>query len=899
MTARSRFFRARVRSGVGALLALALITAIAATLVTGIVGAVRTFESAGALEAIEHASGDRDRVIVRFESEAGDPAARTDAIDRALAGLGAAGALQAAEEDPGVFVLRPDPARFSGDSVVVLAESLPDLSREIRSASGESVQVSGGLRTTVRALTEGIETRRGPTSVAIGIVGLLALVVVAAASVEPVRTRLEERALLRARGMSKGRLVWLALGEAVPVLLLGASLGAATGWAATWLWSGTLMPWMLATAVALALALIGTVTVAASTLRGVDRRSTRGDVLAGVSAVVLLAIVAGLAAWQFWQAGSPVIVQGNGRVTIDPLIALAPGLVLALFALLAVVLSRPLAALLAVLFSRGRRISPVLPLRLASRRTGRHALTTGAVAFAAATLSLSLAYVGTLHALGDTPEEVRVGADVRVTSVPESAERSAITGLDGVDAAMRARLLAVRGAEGTFPLLGVQTSTVGEVMLDADGAIDPASLGEALALAPMGVEIPEGADRLAITMRMPPGPVYYDEEDNEYAMPPSTVNVRVVLIDADGTLAWVSGTNHEVIDLHEDDDAIYIEAETHAEWTAEEALPHGGPWRIAAVDAWMDLYGSYGDATVDVEVRAGEQLVDFSGFRGVEGTIGATATGVALDLRQPAWNATKPEITRALAGDVPTRYPAVMTEGLASSMNARLGSELSLRMASFPFTFDVEIVQLVPVFPGLSEGAGVLANLTALAMSTTEPLTDNELWIATDDPVGVAEAADEAVGGVRVATTDPRAAEKAFETALAFVLAAVGAVLLTVVVLILRRSRGDGAARELGLLAVLGMGRRGAVRARAAEEAFAIALGVLGGVAAGLLSAWLIVPSLARAAYIGMAESYPIALVVPVVLSAATILAASAAFIAIAASIRAPRSLAGVMREAE
>ncbi|QTV79842.1 hypothetical protein [Microbacterium sp. NIBRBAC000506063] len=58
-------------------------------------------------------------------------------------------------------------------------------------------------------------------------------------------------------------------------------------------------------------------------------------------------------------------------------------------------------------------------------------------------------------------------------------------------------------------------------------------------------------------------------------------------------------------------------------------------------------------------------------------------------------------------------------------------------------------------------------------------------------------------------------------------------------------------------------------------------------------------PSLARAAYAGMAETYPIALVVPPVLLTAAVLVAAAAFIAIAASVRAPRLLAAVMREAE
>ncbi|QTV79846.1 hypothetical protein [Microbacterium sp. NIBRBAC000506063] len=53
-----------------------------------------------------------------------------------------------------------------------------------------------------------------------------------------------------------------------------------------------------------------------------------------------------------------MIVQGNGQSAIDPLIAVAPALVLALFALIAVVLAGPLAALAAALTSRSRGLIP-------------------------------------------------------------------------------------------------------------------------------------------------------------------------------------------------------------------------------------------------------------------------------------------------------------------------------------------------------------------------------------------------------------------------------------------------------------------------------------------------------------------------------------------------------------
>ncbi|QTV79843.1 hypothetical protein [Microbacterium sp. NIBRBAC000506063] len=246
------------------------------------------------------------------------------------------------------------------------------------------------------------------------------------------------------------------------------------------------------------------------------------------------------------------------------------------------------------------------------------------------------------------------------------------------------------------------------------------------------------------------------------------------------------------------------------------------------MDAAIDVDRGWYDSTVDVGVAASGERLDFDGFRGMGGAIEQTEEGLRMETRAPAWNATKPDATRAVAGDVPARTPAVITESVAASMNVQEGSHVSLRMSSFAFTLDVEIVEVVPMLPGAPNGSGILADLTSVALSTAEAFLDNELWLATVDPVLVAEEADAAIGGVRVAITDPRAAAKAFETALAFLLAAAGAVLLAIVVLVLRRSRGDGSARELGILAVLGTGRRGAVRVRATEDAFAIALGVLG-----------------------------------------------------------------------
>jgi len=887
----------RARAGAASLVALGAIAAIAAALVVGLVGSVRAIEAHDAVASVAAATGDRDRLIVRFEGDAGDAPARTRAIEAALSDLGLTGSLRPVHEGDGVFALRPDRAGFSADAVTAVVAAAPDLAGAIGDHSDEPVQVSGGLRSTLTGLTAGTTARQGPTAVAVGIVGLLAVVVVAAAAVEPVRTRADERTLLRARGMAKRRLAAIALTEALPVLVLSTAIGALAAVGAVRVLGGTRLPWVVAVGTVAALTVVGTAVVLVATLRGVDRRSQRADLAVGISALVLLAVLTALAVWQFAAAGTPVVERRDGAM-IDPLIALAPALVLALAALLAVVLSGPVAAVAGALAARGRGHLPALPLRLASRRTGRHALTTGAVAFASATITLALAYAGTLAALGGTPEALRIGADVRVTSVPESADVAPLRALDGVEAAMSVRTISARGADGAIPILAVQSAVLGDVMHDADGRIDPVGLGETIRIGQPGVPLPDGADEITVTVSVPEPEPWSDDEGTEWAVPPIGIVAALLIVDADGTLVRLSTTNVD-LDVEAVDDGQFWDVEIHSVHSTGFSLPGDGPWTLVGVEVTPDEMHGQGSTWVDVAVSVDGAPVDLSSFRAQGGEVEPTATGLRLLTITPDWSRASFASTRAVAPDLPALFPAAITAGLAAALDVREGSALSLRMASFSFSLDVRIEQVVAVLPGAPDGAGLLLDVTALTLATSEPIAANELWLTTADPSAVAAAADAAVGGVRVLVSDPRAAQSAMSTAVAFVVAALGATALAVVVLILRRSRGDGSLRELGVLAVLGLGRRGAARVRAIENAFAVLLGVLGGLGAGLAAAWLIVPALVRAAYVGMPASFPVALdPVPLVL-APTLLVVAAGFAAIAASVRVPRELAPIVREAE
>ncbi len=897
------FSRARARSGAGVLVALGLIVMIAATLVTGIVGAVRAIETATVVDSIAQTPHDRGMVIVRFEGTDTLSAEQVAAVDRSMEQLGLDRVLKGEVEGPRV-IYRPDPARFTVDAAPFVITTLPDLQRAVRAQSGEQVQVSGGLRATLLSINEAVQSRRGPTGVALGIVGLLTAVVVASAAVEPVRTRLAERALLRARGVSKPRLARIALIESAPVLLLSAALGAGLGAVVTWLWSGTIMEWPLVATIAGALAIVGAGVVAVATVRGVDRRSGRADVLTGIAAIVLLAVATALAAWQFWEAGSPVIVQSNGNVAVDPLIAIAPALVMALFALIAVVLSGPVAAVFAGLLRRSRGMTPVVPLRLAARRTGRHALTTGTVAFAAATITVALVYMGTLNGLGDTPEELRVGADVRVTSIPDDTDRAVLSSIPGVDAAMPARMITARGSDSTIPILAVQASTLGEVMHDADGLIDPDALAQLLTQPPMGLAIPRDAENLTATIRLLTEPEYYiDFYGDIVFFDPQGITVTVNYLNVDGRVYTQSFSNTEVTFEEFENGDTWMSIESFVEATSTLPLPEGEGWSMISIDASQNVgysrVASPVDIEIEVELLMDGEIVDLSEARGPRDMVTVVERGIQMHLETPGWRAFNPVITRASMPGLPTRFPVIFTEALASSMGVDVGTQMSLRMSSFNFTVDVEIVGLVPILPGVTNDQSALMSLSALWLSTSEPIIASEMWMSTGSPLDVAEAADAAVGGARVAVTDPESAAKAAETAYSFLLAAAGAVLLAIVVLVLRRSRGDGAARELGLLAIMGLGRGRAARVRALEDSFAIVLGVLGGIAAGFLVAYLTVPSLTRAAYVGMSESFPIALIVAPGVLAAALAVAAAVFIFIAATVRVPSSLAPVLREAE
>ncbi|MGL4256980.1 MAG: FtsX-like permease family protein, partial [Microbacterium sp.] len=409
-----RFALARARAALAPLVTLAIVAALAALLVVGVAGLVASVETREVRGALAAATGERAQIALTVDGSAD---AASDAVSSALASLAAGRAMEIAVDERSV-VLSPDPDSITAAQALALADGLPRLRDAVEDRTGERPQSSGGLADTLDAVREGIEARRGPTSVALGLLGLLTAVVVGAVALEPVRARDAESRLLRARGARRRDLASLAALEAVTFAVVGAAAGAVAGTVGVGLVAGAAPGFLVGGIASLGIALVTGIVVAVATGRSAERGSARARAVADIGAIVLLAVITGLAVWQFVQAGTPIVQRGDGAATLDPLVALAPALALGLAALVAVAFATPIARATAAALARSRGVSPVTPLRLASRRPARHALSITVVAFAVGTITLAGAYQSSLAALGDAPEALRVGADVKIGTIP-------------------------------------------------------------------------------------------------------------------------------------------------------------------------------------------------------------------------------------------------------------------------------------------------------------------------------------------------------------------------------------------------------------------------------------------------------------------------------------------------
>lgn len=889
----TRFALARARAALPALVTLLIVSAVAAGLIVGMAVALRAVEAQDVRSALAAAGGTRGEAVVSAADGEGE--GLEDAVRQTLASHGGP-AVTVAETD-GVVTIAPDPARVTGDDVVLLIDALRELPSEAREAVGARVQVAGGLPATLGSIADGLQARRGPTAVAIGFLGLLTVVVVGAVALEPVRARTGESLLLRARGARARSLAALSGAETLVVGIGGALAGAGLVLAVAAL-AGLPSPGLVfALAAAAGVSLAATIVAVAVTARAADRRPGRAQLAAAATVAVVLAVLTGLAAWQFAQSGTPIIVRGDGTAALDPLVAIAPALVLALAALLAVLVATPIARAISAALTATRGVQPITPLRLAARRPGRHALPITVVAFAVGTATVAGAYLGTTRGLGDAPEALRVGADVRVTTIPEtlSADDIAATATEaGAQATAVARGFTALGPGARIPVIAIEGGRVADVLLDGGGTIDPAAIGSAIRLADAGIPL-SGDDLELVVTAPPPPPIEWDGE--QFQPEPLLASVQLTFL-SDAGETWSYGfVNGEAAGGGAEGEE-FTPPVVDPRMRERVALPDGEGWSLLAIEVWPASWGGEGTIVLS-DVTSGGDPVDVSAMTPAPGTAGTVDVGDAV-VFAPAFDSTGDSlVTSIVAPGTPAVAPVILTAALADDLSLTAGDTIALEFDGPDFEADVVVAAVVPVLPGTPSGQGLLADIGTLRLLAATPIVPNQLWVRTDDPDAVATAIAAEFAGTTVLVADPRQGEAAAATAWSFGLAAAGGLVLALVVLALRRTRSRSDARELALLAVMGLGRRRAAATRTAEDLFALALGVLGGVAAGVLTAWLVVPTLVRAAYGTVPDAYPVPLVWPWAQLALAVGAIALVCAAVVASVRVPRALAPALREDE
>lgn len=341
--------------------------------------------------------------------------------------------------------------------------------------------LSGGLvtaATTVdaaraaRSAADGLASD-GSAGIAAVAVGLLALAVAVAAVVsaaEVTRSRTGETRLLLARGMAPRRLVTMAVIETALITTV-AGLAGAAGVAAS---LGTLMaaaPPMTVAAAGVAVIVVVT-SGAAGVLAAREGASTR-VMAVSVAAIIVGAVITGVATWRLLTFG------------LDPISFLAPALLLLTVAAASTVFA--LAALRALSRSaaRARGLVVVTALRRLSRRPGPSAASMIAVAIAVGMSVVAASYTSSADGLGEGPESLRVGADLRVVTIPADVPPSALVAAAHAGAAMEARQLvasmpSTRSDRDRVPILALESQNLPAVMTEIPGVVEPDAWSELL-----------------------------------------------------------------------------------------------------------------------------------------------------------------------------------------------------------------------------------------------------------------------------------------------------------------------------------------------------------------------------------------------------------------------------------
>ena len=798
--------------------------------------------------------------------------------------------------------LLPRVGELSVDDTTALASGLQSVRGSLQASPAQvrGVVESGSLATTVLRLDADAATARAVTGVPVAVLVLISLVAIIQVARLLVAIRGRESQILVARGASIGQMGMVAAAEAVPCAVGGAVVGAGLSWVAV-VTAGpggavtdAAWRWIALSAVVVALVVVSMLIVVVvldtrglARLRAVDAAGRTRTVL-GLGVVVLLVAAAALAGWRVWRA------QAQQVPAAEEIVVLAPGILLLVGALLALVVLAPASRLAERWAARARALVPVLPARQVSRRLAGYAVPTLLVALATGALVLANTYGATTSGLQAQVDAVRAGSDVRILTGARGpvAPLTTVPVVDAGDAAQTSLVLSSTATIGDSEVrvLAVPAGRA-ESVLPATG---PGAAAQLRPLTPSGdvlpgVGLPEGATQLTVDVRGRAGAEEPTQEDPLWSRPavggpPVRVSTTIWLADTSGGMVRLTGPSVRL-----PVDGPFAEALLSEPVSLDAGVPDGGSWRVVAIDFEVDKHEA--DVTFQVEavgltaiLAAGERVPVGEGA--ASWTLEDALLGPSLESRRtgettvsvlpgPVAGVTG-DLTRGIATErvrlrpasstALTELSAVATPGLLDRLGLGIDDTAVVHLGGHSVT--VRFVGEVPVVPGGLEPLALAVDLDALhalgLSARPAPVAANEVWVAL--PPG--SSADDAAtrisasgpAGWTVVTASPAVIGISGSVAAAFWLAGAGALALalagtwSVLGALARDRRG-----EVVALRAVGVTGRQQQRSRSLEVAGVLVFALLSGLLAGSLVAGATVGLFARisvpAAPVGLTQA--------------------------------------------
>lgn len=681
-------------------------------------------------------------------------------------------------------------------------------------------------------------------------------------------------ALMRARGMSRGQLAGLALREAL-VLTVPAALAAP--WLAALLLRATdglgaladdgvagslarpdLGTWLVAAVVGLGACLLLVLGAAGSSedvaSRVAQGRPARASELQRSGGDLVLLLAALLAGWQLTRYGSPVVGDASGRLDVDPLLVLAPTVLVTAGAVLVLRLLPVVTLLADRLVGRSRGAVSAIGVWRLSRRARELSGPAVLLALATAVGVFAVVFAGAWTQSRVDQAEFRTGADLRVDSVTELT-RTDLDSLPGVDAVTPVLRDAATFGEVSAEVLAVDADAAADVLLLRDdlASIPTDDLIGALVdgrPARPALELPANAAQVVLPLRLDAQLV------DDRRVPPAQVNL--VLRDDTGLLHRLVADD---LDLDGERRRLVFDLGPYAGGSLlalEVNVDSGdlGPQEDVdlALAAPRALAGSGADlgplpASHDGRWRAVMLPQDGEPAPAVTIFPGPVGDGLRALLQPGCCEAVTYSfaLVDPLAGPEDRVLPVLVTSDLAEAVGDAEAFVLELGAAAV----ELRVVGVLDAVPSVDSGvAGVVVDLDSLESTVYEQSLDlldtGEWWASTAaDPATVVEAAsaDDRFAEATVSSPDPAADPVGDGVSGALGIGALAAAAFAVLgfalasVVSARGRRG-----EVLVLEAVGVGRRQATRLLVIEQATLVVLGVGVGLLVGVLTARFVVP---------------------------------------------------------